>query len=151
MENLHSSWDEYAQLQQKARNVSRIDSYSWGVEAELDAFLSNPTSYAPRALRRVEKARQTASRRERAHKNLIDKYKSDVRTQRVDSIAMLESREALEAISLKLPATQWKILISRAEGESYDSIAKAVGISSIACRVQVLRFRKLASEYWRAA
>src|ERR1019366_7073332 len=107
MLDLPQQWAEYALLQARSSRISTIDSYSWGIEEEMNLFLENPHAYTAAEAERLERVRVTAARRERSRACLRKVHEAELAPEPADPIPQLEAREALLQIESKVTSTQW--------------------------------------------
>jgi DNA-directed RNA polymerase specialized sigma24 family protein len=142
MNDLPSPWNEYARLQGLAQKISRIDSYSWGIEEEMASFLEAPSTFTLATAKRLNRVRQTAARRERARSLLRETNSSELRPQNPNPISYLEAREVLEHIKNAIESPQWELLLGHATGKNYKELGRQLCISPGAVRAKVFRLRQ---------
>jgi hypothetical protein len=142
MQNLAYPWAEYALLQARSSRNSIIDSYSWGIEEEMNLFLENPNSYTPVDAENVERARVTAARRERSRARFRKLHEAEIRPEPLDPIAQLEAREVFQKIASNATSAQWSLIEALGQGYSTADISLQQAISTGAARTQICRLRQ---------
>jgi DNA-directed RNA polymerase specialized sigma24 family protein len=151
MQDLPQQWAEYALLQARSSRISTIDSYSWGIEEEMNLFLENPHTYMAAEAESLERVRVTAARRERSRARLRKVHEAELAPESADPIPQLEVREALRQIESKVTSTQWALIEALGQGYNYADISLKQAISAGAARTQISRLRQQFSELRPAA
>jgi hypothetical protein len=151
MQDLPHPWAEYALLQARSSRNSTVDSYSWGLEEEMNLFLENPNNYTPKETERLERARVTAARRERSRAYFRRLHEAEIRPENFDPIAQLEAQEVLRKIGSKATSDQWSLIEALGQGYSASEIGIQRAISTGAARTQICRLRQRFSELRSAA
>ena len=142
MQELPLLWAEYAHLQARSSRNFTIDSYSWGIEEEMNLFVADPCAYTSEEARGLKRLRATASRRERSRESIRNAHEAELETKPTDTVLYFEAREALAKIQAKVSPTQWNFLWAIGEGEDYAGASNKYAISIGAARAQMFRFRR---------
>jgi len=140
--DLPSPWGEYARLQARSSRNSKVDSFSWGVEEEMNLFLENPSDYTPADARRADRVRASVARRERFRAKLRKAHEGEVAAQPHNPISQLEARESLALIEAATTAAQWALIVAVAKGYEYSELSRKRAISIGASRAQMCRLRQ---------
>src|SRR5437763_16682966 len=119
MQEIPHPWGEYARLQAISAKTSKIDSISWGIEAEMDALLADSSNHTSRDARRLERLRKTIARRERSRAHLRKAHSTELATEPPNVTSQLEAREALQRIEAKVTSTQWAVITALGQGYSF--------------------------------
>jgi len=151
MQNLPYPWAEYALLQARSSRNSTIDSYSWGIEEEMNLFLENPSGYTPVEAKGLERARVTAARRERSRARLRKLHEAEILPEPSDPIAQIEAREAFRKIAARTTSAQWALIEALGQGYTAADIGLQQAITTGAARTQICRLRQHLSELRPAA
>lgn len=151
MQELPHPWGEYARLQARSSRNSTIDSYSWGVEAEMNLFLANPHAYTPAEAQCLERVRVTTARRERSRAYLRKLHETELAPESADPTNQLEARQALQLIEAKVKPDQWAMISAVGQGYDYADVAIKHAISVGAARAQMFRFRQQFGRFRPAA
>ncbi len=151
MQNLPLQWAEYARLQARSSRNSTIDSYSWGIEEEMNLFVADPCAYTSIEARRLKRLRATVSRRERSRASIRKAHEAELATKPIDAILQFEAREALAKIQSDVTPGQWGFLRAIGEGENYATAGAKQAITVVAARAQMFRFRRQFAELQPAA
>ena len=123
---LPDPWGAYMRLQSDLDATTQVNSRSWGLEAGLDAILAAPARDGATLAADLSTAIATASRRERDRARRRRTFQLDLERP-VDQPAVIEARVELAQLRRHLPAVDWQIVRSRAEGMDYQAIARHVG------------------------
>lgn len=142
MQELPLPWAGYARLQARSSQNFTIDSYSWGIEEEMNLFVADPRAYTLEEARSLKRFRATASRRERSRQSIRSSHEAELATKPTDTVLYLEARQALAEIQAKVSPTQWNFLWAIGEGEDYAGASNKYAISVGAARAQMCRFRQ---------
>jgi hypothetical protein len=142
MQELPLPWAEYARLQARSSRNSTIDSFSWGIEEEMNLFVSDPCAYTSQGVRGLKRLRATASRRERYRESIRKSHEAELASKPTDTALYLEARQTLAKIQAKVSPTQWNFLWAIGEGEDYAGASDKHAISIGAARAQMFRFRQ---------
>jgi DNA-directed RNA polymerase specialized sigma24 family protein len=129
------SWDEYLRLQTHAKRSHKIDSYSWGLEEEMNLFLENPDA------KRNPSANASAARRERAQAQLREKYASELTPKSTDLQKQIEAKCALHLIRSSVRTREWQLLLTVGQEFTQAEIARSQGIKAGAVRAVVFQLR----------
>lgn len=140
--DLPAPWGEYARIQARSSQNSRIDSFSWGVEEEMNLFLENPTDYSAADARRAERLRASVARRERFRAKLRKVHEGELAVQPHDPISQLEARESLAQIETAVTAAQWALIVAVVKGYEYTELSRKRAMSAGAARAQMCRLRQ---------
>lgn len=151
MQDLPDPWAEYAHLQARSSRNSKIDSYSWGVEEEMNLFLEHPYTCTDAEPGRSERVRATAARRERARACLRQLHETELAPNPASPAKQLEAREALRQIEAEVTPAQWALAVALAQGYSYADMSAKQAISAGAARAQIFRLRQQFMELRPAA
>jgi len=142
MQNLPFPWAEYARLQAQSSRNFTIDSYSWGIEEEMNLFVADNCACTSMDARIRERLRATASRRERSRASIRNAHKAELAPKPVDTVLYLEARQALAEIRSKISQAHWNFLREIGEGEDYASAIGKHAVSVGAARAHMFRFRQ---------
>ncbi|HEY1903054.1 MAG TPA: hypothetical protein VGG56_11510 [Terracidiphilus sp.] len=142
MQNLPLQWAEYARLQARSSRNSTIDSYSWGIEEEMNLLVADPCAYISMEARNLKRLRATAARRERSRASIRNAHEYELAPKPIDTVLYLESRQALARIQSNVSPAHWNVLLAIGEGEDYASATSEHAISIGAARAQMFRFRQ---------
>lgn len=140
--DLPHPWGEYARLQARSSRNFKIDSFSWGVEEEMNLFLDAPSTYTPVDARRANRLRATVARRERFRASLRKAHEAELAPEPHDPTRQYEARESLELLEAAVTVPQWALIMSVAKGYEYTEIALKQSISIGAARAQMCRLRQ---------
>ncbi len=140
--NLPHPWGEYARLQALSSRKSTIDSFSWGLEEEMNLFLDNPAVYTPETARHFERHRATAARRERSRAQLREIHIDKLAVPASDPVPQLEAREVLSMLESRVTSDQWALMMAVAQGHDYADISHKQAIGIGAARAQMWRLRQ---------
>jgi DNA-directed RNA polymerase specialized sigma24 family protein len=151
MQELPLPWAEYVRLQARTSQNFTIDSYSWGIEEEMNLFVADPCAYASEEARSLKRLRATASRRERSRESIRNSHEAELAIKPTDTVLYLESRQALAEIQAKVSPAQWDFLWAIGEGEDYADASNKLAISVGAARTQMFRFRRQFADLMPAA
>ena len=142
MSELPHPWGAYARLQARSSRNSRIDSFSWGMEEEMNLFVADPVTYISQGNRRSERLRATVARRERHRANLRKIHEIELAPPPINPVAHFEAREALGAMESALTPAQWELVLAVAMGYEYAEIHLKRGFAVLAARAQMYRLRQ---------
>ena len=142
MTELPHPWGAYARLQAHSSRNSRIDSFSWGMEEEMNLFLADPSAYQNQGERRAERLRGAVARRERHRATLRKIHEAELASAPVDTVSHLEAREALGKLETALTPAQWALATAVAIGRDYAEIRLKQGFKVMAARAQMYRLRQ---------
>jgi hypothetical protein len=142
MQELPLPWAAYARLQARSSRNFTIDSYSWGIEEEMNLFVTDTCAYTSKEARGLKRLRATTSRRERSRESILNSHKAELVTKPTGTVLYLEARQALAMIQAKVSPTQWNFLRAIGEGEGYAGASSKYAISIGAARAQMFRFRQ---------
>jgi hypothetical protein len=142
MQELPLPWAAYARLQARSSRNFTIDSYSWGIEEEMNFFAADPHTYISKEARVLKRLRATASRRERSRESIRNSHETELATKPTDMVLYLEARQALAIIQAKVSPKQWNFLWAIGEGEDYAGASSKCTISIGAARAQMFRLRQ---------
>jgi uncharacterized protein YerC len=139
-------WEEYGALQRKA-DRAKLDSYTWGIDDQLQHFLDAIEGRLPE----ISEARSKL-----LHNLVLNRTKKHSRRCRMLEVyrpAIVElnhEREIMDKLhvaqtvarvrSLTSPQ-EWKILLRLADGEDYEAIAKAEKMKTSTLKSKVCRCR----------
>jgi hypothetical protein len=140
--DLPSLWGEYARLQARSSRNSKIDSFSWGVEEEMNLFLENPSHCAAPDARGAERLRASVARRERFRAKLRKVHEAELAAQPHDPISQLEARESLAQIEAAVTAAHWALIVAVVKGHEYTELSRKRAMSAGAARAQMCRLRQ---------
>jgi hypothetical protein len=140
--NLPSPWGEYARLQARSSRNSKIDSFSWGVEEEMNLFLQDTSEYTSADAQRAERLRASVARRERFRAKLRKEHGTELAPCPDNPIAQLEARESLALIGAAVTASQWRLILAVAKGYEYAEITLRLAMGVGAARAQICRLRR---------
>jgi DNA-directed RNA polymerase specialized sigma24 family protein len=132
-------WGAYARLQGELAHRTRVDSRSWGLEAGLNHPL---TQFSPDA-DDIERAVQSASRKERHRSTLLRIYPTTVAGFGADVVATVDARRRLRRIRARVTPDEWVLLRAVGEGLEYREIADRLKVNPGALRARVLRLRRV--------
>jgi hypothetical protein len=142
MQDIPLPWAEYARLQARSSRNSTIDSYSWGIEEEMNLFVADPCAYTSIEEHHLKRLRATASRRERSRATIRKAHEAELAPKPIDTVLYLEARQALAKIQSHVTPTQWNFLWAIGEGKDYAKASAKHAISVGAARAQMFRFRQ---------
>jgi DNA-directed RNA polymerase specialized sigma24 family protein len=140
MKKLSYPWSVYANLQAELSGNRRVSEQAWGTEAALNRFL-DPSKNEP--FFNIETATLAAAserRKERRRAKLRLIYLADCEQANEPEI-MLDARQQLHQIELKIPVNDWSLLCRVGSGQNYDEIANAIGATPGSLRTRVTRLR----------
>jgi len=144
-------WQEYELLQNKSRKISKLDSYAWAVEDQLDRVLSLATGPASAKVEPLAKSlkdlRLNRIKKHSRRRRLLQRFAAPVLPDVTENT--LVGRIQLERAALAFRSTNgsdWQILVSIAYGADYGSIASRKGISVSALKSRVSRSRQQLAE-----
>jgi hypothetical protein len=140
--NLPHPWGEYARLQARSSRNSKIDSFSWGVEEEMNVFLQDPSDYTPADERRASRLRASVARRERFRARLRKVHEAELAPCPPNPIGQFEARESLALIGAAVTTAQWALILGVARGYEYTEISLSLAMSVGAARAQMCRLRQ---------
>lgn len=132
------AWDAYACLQGELAQRTRVDSRSWGLEAGLNHALTE----CVRDAGGIERAVQSASRKERHRAELLRKYATTLGGPGADVEATVDARRRLRRIRGTVTVEEWVLLRAVGEGFKYTDIADRLKVKPGALRARVLRLRR---------
>jgi DNA-directed RNA polymerase specialized sigma24 family protein len=141
MQDTPSKWDAYLRLQTRSSRNSTVDSYSWGLEEEMNLFLENPDLYIGAEAKHLERANAAAARRERARAKMRRDCAADLTPEPVNMDRQLDAREALRLIQHSVTPANWLLLLQVAHGHPHEGLAQERGIRPGTLRVLVSRLR----------
>jgi hypothetical protein len=142
MQELPLPWADYARLQARSSRNFTVDSYSWGIEEEMNLLVADPCAYTSKEARGLKRLRATGSRRERSREGIRNSHEAELATKPTDTVLYLEARQALAKIQAEVTPTQWNFLWAIGEGEDYVGASGKHAISIGAARAQMFRFRQ---------
>lgn len=151
MQNLPHPWAEYARLQARSSLNSTIDSYSWGIEEEMNRLVADPYAYANLDTLHLKRVSATASRRERLRATIRRRHETELASQPIDTVRYIEARQLLTKIRAKVTPLQWRLLLTIGEGEGYTSITAKNAVRLGAARTQMFRLRRQLADFRPAA
>jgi hypothetical protein len=133
--NLPPPWEAYLRLQTELAVTNQLNGRNWGLEAALDAILTDPPlpTELPTTI-------ATAERRERHRARLRRTYPSSL-SPAVDQTAAIEARAELDQIRRLLLPSDWQLITNVAMGKDYRAMAKDLGATPGSLRVRVTRIR----------
>ena len=138
MADLPQPWRAYACLQDELSSSTKVDPFTWGVEAGLDHLVfRNQVDGTPN----IAKARATGTRRERSRTRWRALRLAPIVTRETAPEAHLLARSDLRAVGSRISASEWALLFGLAEGEAYAELAQRGGPSAAALRVSATRLR----------
>lgn len=141
MPEIPPKWDEYLRLQEQSLRRSTIDSYSWGLEEEMNLSLKSIATSAAYDPDSRQRTRATAARRERARESLRTIYHGDLEPELPDPIKQLEAIEALQIIRDSISSLDWELLFHLGQEYTQAEIAKKRAIAAGTLRGIVFRHR----------
>lgn len=136
MPQIPPPWDEYLRLQTRSSRRQQVDSYSWGIEEEMNLFLKNPT-----AIDRLARANASAARRERSQACLRVKHAAELATTSPALEKQLEARATLHQIRRSVSKSDWEVLYKVGQEFTQSEIAKEMGMKAAAMRSAVFQLR----------
>lgn len=142
MQDLPHQWGEYARLQANSGRRSQIDSASWGLEAQMNAFLASPGDCTSADGERLERIRKSAARRERARSTLRQLHSSELIPEVGDPTLHLQARESLRLIAARISITDLALVVAVAHGYEHTHIATLRKVSAGSLRVRLTRLRR---------
>jgi hypothetical protein len=142
MQDLPRMWAEYDRLQARSSRNSTIDSYSWGIEEEMNLFVADPCAYISMEERSLKRLRTTVSRRERSRASIRKSHEAELAPKPINTVLHLEARQALAKIQSTVSPAQWNFLLAVGEGQDYASASSRHAIGIGAARMQMVRFRQ---------
>jgi hypothetical protein len=128
-------WDEYLRLQTRSSRRLKVDSYSWGMEEEMNLFLENPATNS------LARANAAAARRERAQAALRTKHAGELATKPPALDKQLEAREALHIIERTVSQEEWRLLLKVGQEFTQAEIAKERGMKAGTMRALTFQLR----------
>jgi DNA-directed RNA polymerase specialized sigma24 family protein len=143
MNELPSPWDEFARLQETSSRITKIDSYSWGKEEEMNSFLERCHAQVVPSALELERTRTTAARRERSRIQFLEEHQTELTSPSADPIHGLEAREEIRQVAARLTLPQWELILAFALGADYAEIASGLQLKPAAARRRVHRIRQL--------
>ena len=138
MIELPHPWGVYARLQARSSRNFRIDSFSWGMEEEMNLFISDPVGCKSQG----DRLRATVARRERHRASLRTTHEAELALQPHNPVSNLEAREALGKLASALTPSQLALAMAVASGHDYAEIRLKQGLSIMAARAQMYRLRQ---------
>ena len=144
MLDLPHPWDGYARIQEKLARRSRIDDYSWGLEAGLNGCVFTEEI---QAIETVERAVRSESRKERHRQRLRQTHQRDlapIQSSPLDDA--VDARRGLARIQAHVTPEAWVVLRALGQGCDYGEIGDIVNASPGALRARVLRIRRSLAE-----
>jgi DNA-directed RNA polymerase specialized sigma24 family protein len=136
MADLPYPWGDYVRLQEQLARRVQVDDLAWGLEAGLNRLLESP------ATPNVERAVQSASRKERYRARLFSANLTLEESNRVDPDNTFDARELLDDLQTRVSPTEWSLLRAVGDGYEYDELAAAEQATPGALRARVLRLRR---------
>lgn len=136
MSEIPPPWDEYLRLQTRSSRRLKVDSYSWGMEEEMNLFLQNPEAKG------LTRANASAARRERAHASLRERHAAELATKLPPALdKQLEAREALRLIKCTISPGNWSLLLKVGQGLTQAEIAEEMAMNAASMRGVVFQLR----------
>lgn len=135
MSEIPPPWDEYLRLQTRSSRRLKVDSYSWGMEEEMNLFLQDPEAKV------LARANASAARRERAHASLRERYAAELATKPPALDKQLEAREALSLVKCTISPANWSLLLKVGQEFTQAEIAEEMGMNAASMRGIVFRLR----------
>ena len=132
-------WGAYARLQGELAHRTSVDSRSWGLEAGLDHTLTQSVHDAGD----IERAVQSASRKERNRSRLLRIYPPAFSGLGADVAASVDARRRLRRIRATVTPEEWVLLRAVGEGFEYRDMADRLKVNPGALRARVLRLRRV--------
>jgi hypothetical protein len=136
MPEIQPPWDEYLRLQTRSSRRLTIDSCSWGLEEEMNLFLTNPA-----AQNSLARANASAARRERAQAQLRKKHAAELAPKPQALDKQLDARAALQRIERSVSRTDWELLLKIGQEFTQAEIAKDRGMKAGTMRAAVFQLR----------
>lgn len=140
MADLPHPWRAYACLQSELSDRSKLDAYTWGVEAGLDRYVLADHDDAPPPIE-IARARAAATRRERSRARWRALGLAPTLIKAYEPEPGLVARSELGAVQSRTTAEEWGLLNRVARGDEYADMARIDGASAAALRVTVTRTR----------
>jgi uncharacterized protein YerC len=139
-------WKEYGALQRQA-DRAKLDSYTWGIDDQLQHFLDAIEGCLPETsearskllhnlvLNRTKKHSRRSRKLELYRPALIELDPEREITDRLHAAQTVARVHSLAA------RQEWKILLRLADGEEYDAVARAEKMNTSTLKSQVCRCR----------
>src|SRR5207302_2584703 len=139
-------WEEYAVLQSKA-NRAKLDSYTWAIDDQLEQFLDSIKGRLPAdSEARSKLLHNLVLNRTKKHSRrcrMLEAYRAptpalDLEGETIDRLYV---RKAVARVRSLATHQERRILWHLANGESYEGMARAEGLSVSALKTKVSRCR----------
>jgi hypothetical protein len=140
-------WDEYQTLQRKVSR-SKIDSYTWALEDELNHFLDSVQGRLPTEKEERSKSLKTLvvnrTKKHSRRRRLLEVYKPLEGEESPEKIALhrLQLLEVLAKVRSATSESEWRILCSLANEHDYVTIAKSERMTIYALKSRISRCRQ---------
>jgi hypothetical protein len=142
------SWDAYAELQETAEKIQRLDHHSWGLDEQMEELLNQfvggeSTQSGLRSMNRVENLAANRAKKHRHRAKLLRTvFLKSVRGETpCDKFDALSNEESLNQVRRQVNNRQWEIFERLAAGDDYATIALEQRLTVSALKSRIARCR----------